>query len=331
MKKGQGEAPIIIKKIKKGGHGHHGGSWKVAYADFVTAMMALFIVLWVLAQQDKAKEAVSLYFTEPNLTPEEIKMRLEHPALPSSEQKMDPSKSKKAIYKSYSEEHKKLKDLAKRIEKRLEALKWYKSMKGQLLIELTDEGLRIEFLDRSKAPFFDVGSPSPRPCTTQALAEIAAEIARVPNPVAIEGHTDSRPFLHGGYGNWELSTDRANSARRILEGSGCHRIAEVRGLADVHLRDPKHPYNDANRRVTLVVRHLIEKKGESMEADKSRPSGSPSPQPAAEGDGSAKEGQTSGEAAHSSSPEGHSSSEEGHGSAPTEAATPEASASHESH
>ncbi|MFN8613157.1 MAG: flagellar motor protein MotB [Vulcanimicrobiota bacterium] len=256
--KGAGEsAPIIIKKIKKGGHGHHGGSWKVAYADFVTAMMALFIVLWVLAQQDKAKEAVSLYFTEPNLTPEEIKLRLEHPALPSSKVKMKaPKKDEK--YQSFKQEHKQLKDLAKKIQARLEGLKWFKSMKGQLLIEVTDEGLRIEFLDAANAPFFDVGSPAPRSVTIQALTEMAAEIRKVPNPVAIEGHTDSRPFQSKNYGNWELSADRANAARRILEAGGVGHIAEVRGLADVKLRDPQHPFSDSNRRVTLIVRHTLD-------------------------------------------------------------------------
>ncbi|MBT9588607.1 OmpA family protein [bacterium] len=265
--------PIIIKKIKKGGHGHHGGSWKVAYADFVTAMMALFIVLWILGQAEKTKKAVSLYFTEPNLTPEEIKLRLEHPSLPSSALKMDPSKDKKDIYKSYEAEHKILESLAKRIEKRLKSLNWYRSMKGQLLIEVTDEGLRIEFLDRSSAPFFDVGSAAPRSYTTEALAEIAEEISQFPNPVAIEGHTDSRPFLSTQYGNWELSTDRANSARRVLEHHGCIRISEVRGLADVHLRDTKDPYNDSNRRVSLIVRHLVEKK--KAEAPETAPTAAP--------------------------------------------------------
>ncbi|MBS2040833.1 OmpA family protein [bacterium] len=269
--KGAGEtAPIIIKKIKKGGHGHHGGSWKVAYADFVTAMMALFIVLWVLAQQDKAKEAVSLYFTEPNLTPEEIKLRLEHPALPSSKTKMkEPKKDEK--YQSFKQEHKKLKELAAKIKARLEGLKWFKSMKGQLLIEVTDEGLRIEFLDAENAPFFDVGSPIPRSVTIQALSEMAVEIRKVPNPVAIEGHTDSRPFQSKNYGNWELSADRANAARRILEAGGVGHIAEVRGMADVKLRDPQHPYSDSNRRVTLIVRHTLDENGEPKGEDEKKP------------------------------------------------------------
>lgn len=269
MKNGE-PSVIIIKKVVKGGHGHHGGSWKVAYADFVTAMMALFIVLWVLAQQDKAKEAISLYFTEPNLTPEQIKLRLEHPALPSSKTKVPEPKDSKAVYKSFDQESEQLKKLADRITQRLSGLDWFKSMKGQLIIELTDEGLRIEFLDQANAPFFDVGSAAPRTCTRQALSAIAEEVRQVPNPVAVEGHTDARPFLHNSYSNWELSADRANAARRILQGAGLHRIAEVRGLADVRLRDPEHPYSERNRRVSLVVRHLVQKppKEPRLEADK---------------------------------------------------------------
>jgi chemotaxis protein MotB len=253
------EAPIIIKKIKKGGHGHHGGSWKVAYADFVTAMMALFIVLWVLAQQEKAKKAVSLYFTEPTLTTEEIKMRLEHPNLPNSPDKTPPSKEPKKVT-LYKKEQEQFKEMAKKIEDKLKTLAWYRSMKGQLLIEVTEEGLRIEFLDNSNSPFFDIGSPNPRTYTREAIAAMASEIKNFPNPVAIEGHTDRRPFRTArSYGNWELSADRANAARRILEEYGVLRIAEVRGLADVNLRDSKHPYGDSNRRVTFIVRHLAEK------------------------------------------------------------------------
>lgn len=252
---------IIIKKIKKGGHGHHGGSWKVAYADFVTAMMALFIVLWVLAQSEKTKEAVAIYFTEPELTPEEIKVKLEHPALPSSAVKIEPSKDPKVKYKDRNQESETLEKLAKRIQKDLEKLKWFKSMKGQLLIEMTPEGLRIEFLDNARAPFFDVGSPSPRNYTVEALTAITKELGRVPNPVVLEGHTDSRPFRSGiGYSNWELSSDRANAARRVLEVAGIPRgrIQEVRGLADVRLRVPARPFDDSNRRISVVVRYMTQ-------------------------------------------------------------------------
>ena len=273
---------IIIKKIKKGGHGHHGGSWKVAYADFVTAMMALFIVLWVLAQSQKTKQAICLYFTEPNLTPEEIKIRLEHPALPSMKEKMDPTKdakSKSVDAKSkqvkYTEETKKLKELAQVIRKKLNELQWFRSMKGQLIIELTEEGLRIEFLENDQTPFFDIGSPTPRPYTREALLVIAAEIAKASNNVAIEGHTDSRPFVgsNTNYGNWELSTERANAARRILAEGGVLHIAEVRGLADTRLRNPDDPLDHANRRVSLVVRYVNTKPpSETVE---------PTPQPAA--------------------------------------------------
>ncbi|CAN0172383.1 unnamed protein product, partial [Phaeothamnion confervicola] len=276
---------IIIKKIKKGGHGHHGGSWKVAYADFVTAMMALFIVLWVLAQADKTKKAVSLYFTEPNLSPEEIKLRLEHPALPSSKEKPSETNTSKPSSKlQYTEETKQLKKLAQTIRDRLNGLKWFRSMQGQLIIELTPEGLRIEFLENDKSPFFDVGSPAPRIYTQEALRIIATEVCKVPNPVAIEGHTDSRPFLthNGTYGNWELSTERANAARRVLEGGGVHRIAEVRGLADTRLRTPDDPLNHANRRVSLIIRYVNGKPpSEKVEPEGAKKSEDSKPEPVA--------------------------------------------------
>lgn len=255
--KNQTAAPIIIKKVVKGGHGHHGGSWKVAYADFVTAMMALFIVLWVLAQNDKAKEAVAIYFTDPSMTPEEIKIKLEHPAIPNSKEK-PPVVKKKLTYIAHSEDKKKLEELAKKLREDLAQMHWSESLKGQLTIEMTSEGLRIEFLDLDQSPFFDVGSPSPREYTRQVLKVIAGELGVVPNPVAIEGHTDSRPFRNRGYGNWELSADRANAARRILEDCGVRRgqVVEVRGLADTRLRRPTDPMADSNRRVSIIVRYL---------------------------------------------------------------------------
>ncbi len=249
--------PIIIKKVVKGGHGHHGGSWKVAYADFVTAMMALFIVLWVLAQNDKAKEAVAIYFTDPSMTPEEIKMKLEHPAIPNSKEKPEVIK-KKLMFIAHSADKKKLEELAKKLRADLGKLHWSDSLKGQLVIEMTEEGLRIEFLDLDRSPFFDVGSAQPRDYTRQVLQVIGKELALVPNPLAIEGHTDSRPFYNRGYGNWELSADRANAARRILESGGVRRdqICEVRGLADTRLRRPSDPMADSNRRVSVIVRFM---------------------------------------------------------------------------
>lgn len=247
--------PIIIKKIKKGGHGHHGGSWKVAYADFVTAMMALFIVLWIVGQSDPVKQAVSEYFIDPSLSPEEIAIRLAQAKLEGAEEAPEPDKKVEKVDVTEPE----LEDLAKEIKSALEELDWQKELNGQILIEMTDEGLRIELIDLAKSPFFDLGSASPKPRTTQALKAIGQKLKKSKHPLVFEGHTDASPFINdsGTYGNWELSTDRANAARRIVLTAGVApgRIKAVRGYADTKLRDQKHPTSPSNRRVTILVQH----------------------------------------------------------------------------
>ncbi len=251
---GPSSPPVIVKKVKRGGHGgHHGGSWKVAYADFVTAMMALFIVLWVLSQGEQVKKAVAAYFTDPSLTPEEIAIKLKMDTSPSEDSQVKPEVEPE---RHTPEPEKDMNELANRLKSALESADWVEDMKGQIIIEVTDEGLRIELLDLKKNPFFDVGSPVPRPQTRKALAVIARQLARNSNPLILEGHTDSRPFKTGkAYGNWELSVERANAARRILEYNGIDpaRIVEVRGFADKRLRDPENPYADVNRRISIVV------------------------------------------------------------------------------
>lgn len=248
--------PIIIKKIKKGGHGHHGGSWKVAYADFVTAMMALFIVLWIVGQSDPVKQAVSEYFIDPSLSPEEIAIRLAQAKLEGAEEAPDPEKMK---LEKVDKKDPDLEDLAKEIKSALEELDWQKELNGQILIEMTDEGLRIELIDLAKSPFFDLGSAAPKPRTTQALKAIGKKLATSKHPLVFEGHTDASPFVNssGTYGNWELSTDRANAARRIVLSAGVDpsRVRAVRGYADTKLRDKKNPQSPSNRRVTILVQH----------------------------------------------------------------------------
>ncbi|MGE0493522.1 MAG: flagellar motor protein MotB [Vulcanimicrobiota bacterium] len=244
--------PIIVKKIVKGGHGHHGGSWKVAYADFVTAMMALFIVLWVIGQSDPVKQAVSEYFIDPSLSPEEIAIKLSRAKAEAEEIKPEPM-----LEPQEDKPDEEMVDLADRIRNALEALDWEDKLEGQIIIELTDEGLRIELIDLATSPFFDIGSALPKPHTQQALRAIGKQLANSDKPIALEGHTDSRPFHNGYYGNWELSADRANAARRLLEEAGvsASRIQAVRGYADQRLRDKKNPMSASNRRVSIVVFH----------------------------------------------------------------------------
>lgn len=246
--------PIIIKKIKKGGHGHHGGSWKVAYADFVTAMMALFIVLWVIGQSDPVKEAVSQYFIDPSLSPEEIAIKLSRSQQLKNEQKPMETVEIKAD-KEDEEPVKKMRSLANKIKDALEKLHWEGELEGQIIIELTDEGLRVELLDFANSPFFDSGSASPKEHTKEALRAIGGQLVGASNEVVLEGHTDAHPFHKGSYGNWELSTDRANAARRVLTSVGVksHRISAVRGYADNRLRRPESPFDPTNRRVSIVI------------------------------------------------------------------------------
>lgn len=249
--------PIIIKKIKKGGHGHHGGSWKVAYADFVTAMMALFIVLWIVGQSDPVKQAVSEYFIDPSLSPEEIAIRL-------SRAKLDGENSENEIItledtESTEQTDAQLKELADEIRSALEQLDWESELNGQIVIEVTEEGLRIELIDLADSPFFDLGSANPKSHTQEALKAIGSQLATGRHPLIFEGHTDATPFRRGAsrYGNWELSTDRANAARRILETTGVnsHRVKAVRGYADTRLRNKVKPSDPGNRRVTILVQH----------------------------------------------------------------------------
>lgn len=244
---------IVVKKIKKGGHGHHGGSWKVAYADFVTAMMALFIVLWIVGQSDPVKQAVSAYFIDPSLSPEEIAIRLSRANLKTEDpilEEMEPSQTEPTDQE--------MQDLADEIRSALEELDWEKELNGQILIEITEEGLRIELLDLDNSPFFDLGSAHLKSHTVKALKAIGKKLVEGENALVFEGHTDSSKFRNDhSYGNWELSTDRANAARRVILSTGVSekRISAVRGYADTQLRDKEHPTKATNRRVTILVRH----------------------------------------------------------------------------
>lgn len=273
MSQGQ---PIIIKKIKKGGHGHHGGSWKVAYADFMTSMLALFIVLWVIGQSQKTRQAIAEYFRDPNATPEEIVRRLTEMEGAPKPDPRNPSPFPQA-------NHLELLKLEKRLALALAGMQTDEGRKVTIKIERTDQGLRITLLDRAKAPFFDIGSGNPLPHTSRILRVIGKELSTVSNPVVIEGHTDKRQFQGAGYGNWELSAERANAARRLLCSGGMQgeRVTEVRGYADTRLFHPQMPLDPANRRVTILVRYTRPDRRAPEEAakpDKPNPEASPGAQ-----------------------------------------------------
>jgi chemotaxis protein MotB len=243
---------VVVKKAK--GHGgSHGGAWKVAYADFVTAMMALFIVLWIVGQNNQVKQMVSEYFKDPVAFEQKVRSGGILPDAPpaGSVGPAPPLPTKE----NEKEEMKRLEEEAKKLEGLIKATPLLDKFKGQVEITVTEEGLRIELVDNSSSLFFDVGSARMKPETVELLGIIASEIGKLPNRVVVEGYTDSRPYVAPGYSNWELSVDRANSARKILseKGMGKNQIHQVRGFADRKLKRPDNPTDYSNRRVSILV------------------------------------------------------------------------------
>ena len=243
-------APIIVIKRKKGHSGHHGGAWKVAYADFVTAMMALFIVLWLLSSSEDNKKAIGGYFTDPKGVG-----KLMGSAMAGSGESLSVAKDDMA----------KLKD---KISLAIKKAPEFKNLSKQVQMIVTGEGLRIELLESEKGAFFESGRPQPTSLGQDMIALLATELGKMPNKIMIEGHTDSKPFsATGDYGNWELSSDRANAARRFMLKNGIRpdQVVEVRGFADRNLRNPKQPEDAANRRVSVIVQYQMPKESSLAE------------------------------------------------------------------
>src|SRR5271168_4446007 len=230
--------PIIVIKKSRGHGAHHGGAWKVAYADFVTAMMALFIVLWLVNSSVKVKKAVSGYFNDPRSAYKETGSDKVGDAenMPVDEQNV--LRLKERIQKAIQEQPD-LEKLAKQIE-----------------ITITPEGLRIELIEARNGTFFETGSAKLSPNGQKLLGLLAGQLKSLPNHLLLEGHTDAQPYSDdASYTNWELSADRANAARRLLQqdGVGASQISQVRGYADQLLRVKNDPMDPSNRRVSLIV------------------------------------------------------------------------------
>jgi len=233
--------PIIIVKKKVNHGGHHGGAWKVAYADFVTAMMALFIVLWLMNSSKQVQEAVGGYFKDP-----------------SGNSKMvgTDQRGSSDNFTLTKEDMTKLKE---QLQKTVRRVTDFDKLKNQIEMTVTAEGLRIELLESASGTFFESGSARPNDDCKQLLSLLAQELGKLPNKISVEGHTDSKPYAGSTtYGNWELSTDRANAARRLMQQSGVRddQIAQVRGYADQRLRTPKDPLAPSNRRISLIVQYV---------------------------------------------------------------------------
>lgn len=280
------QRPIVIKRIKKVAGGHHGGAWKIAYADFVTAMMAFFLLMWLLGSSTKAQlEGISDYFK----TPLKIAMSGGSGSGDSSsvikgggtdftrqegqvqkgvikDQKID--KDAKKVLRERAELIR-LEGLKKKIEQAIEANPSLKKFQNQLLLDITTDGLRIQIVDEQNRPMFALGKAELQPYTKTILREIGKMLNEVTNKISLSGHTDGKPFPSGdkGYSNWELSADRANASRRELVAGGMdtNKILTVVGLSSAVLFDKNDPLNPINRRISIVVMNEKAEKAVTMD------------------------------------------------------------------
>jgi len=271
------QRPIVIKKIKKGGHGHHGGAWKIAYADFVTAMMAFFLLMWLLGSTAKGDmEGISEYFKTP------LKVAMQGGSGSGDASSVikgggtDISRKSGQVVKGAPEivkkktinleaakaelkrqESIKLEGLKERLEKTIDSNPLLKQFKKQLMLDITKEGLRIQIVDEKNRPMFDSGGAHLKPYTQVILREIGKVLNEVDNRISLSGHTDATPYSGGdkGYSNWELTADRANASRRELVAGGMEdgKMLRVVGLSSAVPFDQANPESPVNRRISLIV------------------------------------------------------------------------------
>jgi chemotaxis protein MotB len=231
---------IVIIKRKAAHGGHHGGAWKVAYADFVTAMMSLFIVLWMMNSSKQVQEAVGGYFKDPRGTAKVV----------------GTNKNGAGDFVALKRE-----DMEKLKQELLQAIHRVdpdNKLKDRIEITVTQEGLRIEMMESAKGTFFDLGDAQPTPALKDLLQVLSQELGKMPNKLSIEGHTDSKPYSgKRAYDNWDLSSERANEARRMMQAEGIRadQVSQVRGFADQRLRLPLQPEDPSNRRVSVIVQY----------------------------------------------------------------------------
>ena len=267
---------IVVKKIKKGGHGHHGGAWKIAYADFVTAMMAFFLLMWLLGSTSQGDlNGIADHFK----TPLKVAMQggsgsgdassvikgggtdltrkagqVKKGADPVVKKTINLEAAKAELRK---QEEKKLAGLKESLEKIIENNPLLKQFKSQLKLDITKEGLRIQIVDDKNRPMFDSGGSNLKPYTQVILREIAKVLNEVENRVSLSGHTDTTPYSGGdkGYSNWELSADRANASRRELVAGGMSdtKMLRVVGLSSAVPFDKANPGAPINRRISIIV------------------------------------------------------------------------------
>ncbi len=271
------DRPIIIKRVKKkGGHGHHGGAWKIAYADFVTAMMAFFLLMWLISNvSEEQLSGIAEYFS-PNASSDIIggaggimggkvlgQGNLTSQAgTPYEEISEDDARQKLA-----EAEEEQFEDTKSAIEQTLKEDPELDEMKEHLVIDNTPEGMRIQLIDQENAAMFKSGSKQMTPTAEKLLSAVSNVIKKIPQKIAIEGNTDALPFVgRTDYDNWDLSADRALASRRQLEKSGIEgeRILRVTGRADTDLYDPENPNSANNRRISIIMlrNHTLKPKEE---------------------------------------------------------------------
>jgi chemotaxis protein MotB len=282
---GEEPRPIIIRKIKKGGHGHHGGSWKVAFADFATAMMAFFLLMWLMeATTEEQKGAISEYFNNPSdvqgaspvPSPSPVQgpggastsmielgggMELHHdaalpapiaPPTPGTQTATRPDDD--GLQEDKLDEER-LAGLLEALKQAIDERESLAKFKDQILLDVTPEGVRIQIIDHERRSMFPLGSARLEDFSSDILKELAHIVSGVPNRISISGHTDRKAYVAVNYTNWELSADRANAARRALLAGGLapEKIGRVVGLASSVLLDPSSPESPVNRRISIVV------------------------------------------------------------------------------
>lgn len=269
--------PIIVKRVKKSAGGHHGGAWKIAFADFATAMMAFFLVMWLMTTATpEQKKLISGYFQDPvgfseSASPYVIDLGGTPTPAPDRTLNPEPSEEQSTAEEAPTEaelsqaqaesiaeevERERLELLLQELQNKVEEDPQLKNFKDQILFEITQDGLRIQIMDAENRPMFASGSAQLRPYFEDILLALTDTITAVPNKISLSGHTDAAPFVgRGGYGNWELSSDRANAARRVLVAGGYDedQVARVVGYASSALFDRENPLNPVNRRIDIVV------------------------------------------------------------------------------
>jgi chemotaxis protein MotB len=270
-----GLRPIVVKRVKKGHGGHHGGAWKIAYADFVTAMMAFFLLMWLLGSTTKGDlEGIAQYFKTPlkvamsggsgsgdsasilqgggkDLTRREGQVK--HGTVPADKKIYDLTAAKAALER---EESGRLQALKSRIELTINNNPLLQKYKNQLLLDITSEGLRIQIVDEKNRPMFQLAKAELEPYTRDILRVIGSVLNDVPNKIGLSGHTDATPYISdAGYSNWELSANRANASRRelVLGGLKDDKVLRVVGLASAAPLDRQDPFDPINRRISIIV------------------------------------------------------------------------------